>query len=227
MASRSSRSALAPGRLLKFAIACLLLPLCYALLVTTFKVTKATLADDLFWVMAIAGAACWFVVYLMLPRPMWIYVLGHELTHVLWTWLFGGRVKKFKATSKGGAVTITKSNFLISLAPYFFPLYAVLVLVGWLIGNWIWDWRALRVFFHLLLGASYAFHLTLTAHVLGSEQSDLAEHGYFFSWVVIFLGNVTIILLALVGLTDCVSVKVLPGWIWTGMTEWTHWFASR
>lgn len=203
------------------------MPLCYAMLVTAIKVTRATFSDDLFWVMVVAGAACWFVVYLMLPRPMWIYVLGHELTHVLWTWLFGGRVKKFKATSKGGAVTISKSNFLISLAPYFFPLYAVLVLAGWLIGDWLWDWHALRVYFHLLLGASYAFHITLTAHVLGGEQSDLAAHGYFFSLVIIFLGNVTIMILALAGLTDCVSLKALPGWIWTGMTEWTHWFPSH
>ena len=41
--------------------------------------------------------ACWLTIYLLLPKPMWVYVFGHELTHALWTWLFGGRVKKFKA----------------------------------------------------------------------------------------------------------------------------------
>jgi len=29
----------------------------------------------------LAGAACWVVIFLLLPKPMWIYVFGHELTH--------------------------------------------------------------------------------------------------------------------------------------------------
>ena len=37
---------------------------------------------------------------------MWIYVVGHELTHAVWVWLFGGSVKKFKATSNGGHVIV-------------------------------------------------------------------------------------------------------------------------
>ena len=66
------------------------------------------------------GAACWVVIYLLLPKPMWIYVFGHELTHALWVWLFGGSVKKFKVTSDGGHVIVDKTNFLIALSPYFF-----------------------------------------------------------------------------------------------------------
>ena len=83
---------------------------------------------DTVWVPLLAGAACWLVIFLLLPKPMWIYVFGHELTHALWTWLFGGRVKKMKVTSAGGHVVVSKTNFLIALAPYFFPLYAVLVI---------------------------------------------------------------------------------------------------
>ena len=43
----------------------------------------------------LAGAACWVVVYILLPRPTWVYVFGHELTHVIWAWVFEARVKKF------------------------------------------------------------------------------------------------------------------------------------
>ncbi len=32
----------------------------------------------------------------------------------------GGQVKKMKVTSKGGHVVISKTNFVIALAPYFF-----------------------------------------------------------------------------------------------------------
>ena len=91
---------------------------------------RASYGADTVWVPLLAGAACWLVIFLLLPKPMWIYVFGHELTHALWTWLFGGQVKKMKVTSDGGHVVISKTNFLIALAPYFFPLYAVLVIVG-------------------------------------------------------------------------------------------------
>ncbi len=66
----------------------------------------------------------------LLPKPMRVYVFGHELTHAIWTWLFGGRVKRFKATSTGGHVVDHEEQFLITLAPYFFPLYVVLVGTG-------------------------------------------------------------------------------------------------
>lgn len=128
---------------------------------------------------------------------MWVYVFGHELTHVLWTWLLGGRVKKFRASSKGGHVVVTKNNFVIALAPYFFPIYAVLVVLVYLAGDWIWRWRSYLVWFHLLLGASYGFHITLTWHILKSTQSDITDQGYIFSAVVIFLGNACVLLIAI------------------------------
>ena len=74
---------------------------------------------------------------------MWIYVFGHELTHALWTWLFGGQVKKMKVSSSGGHVIISKTNFLIALAPYFFPLYAVIVVGVFALGHLIWNWQRL------------------------------------------------------------------------------------
>src|SRR5438093_4529543 len=98
-------------------------------------VLRASGGADTTWVPALAGAACWVVIYLLLPRPMWIYVFGHELTHALWVWLFGGSVKKFKATSSGGHVVVDKTNFLISLAPYFFPLYAAMVVAFFAVGH--------------------------------------------------------------------------------------------
>ena len=142
------------------------------------------------WVPLLAGAACWLVIYLLLPKPMWIYVFGHELTHALWAWLFGGQLKKLKVSSGGGHVVVSKSNFLIVLAPYFFPLYVALVVAVFALGRWLWDWRSYLVWFHLLVGAAYAFHVTLTWHVLQTRQSDITSQGWVFSSVIIFLGNV-------------------------------------
>ncbi|HZV35562.1 MAG TPA: hypothetical protein VFB72_13395 [Verrucomicrobiae bacterium] len=181
---------------LKMIVAVLLLPVCLGAvkaLYLAFRYSGSGTSTT--WVALGGGAACWIVIYLLLPKPMWVYVLGHEFTHVLWTWLFDGKVKKMKVSSKGGHVIVTKNNFLISLAPYFFPLYAAVVVTVFVLGHLIWNWAAYMVWFHLLLGAAYAFHLTLTWHILKTEQSDITQHGYLFSGVVIFLGNVAVLLL--------------------------------
>jgi hypothetical protein len=197
---------------LKFLLAILLLPVCIGAAQALWRVLRVSGTADTVLVPLLAGAACWVVVFLLLPKPMWLYVVGHELTHAVWTWLFGGRVKKLKATSKGGHVIITKSNFVIALAPYFFPFYAALVVAVFALGHMIWGWSAYRLWLHLALGAAYAFHLTLTWHILQTTQSDITEHGWFFSGVVIFLGNVLVLLLGLPLLTARVDVLTTLGW---------------
>ena len=174
-----------------------LLPVCAGAALALRRVVRASGEADTTWVPFLAGAACWLGIYLLLPKPMWIYVFGHELTHALWTWLMGGRVKKFRASAQGGHVIVNKNNFLIALAPYFFPLYAVLVVPVFVAGHWLWSLAAIYLaWFHLLLGAAYAFHVTLTWHILKRSQSDISEQGYLFSAVIIFLGNVAVLLVA-------------------------------
>ncbi|MEN9572533.1 MAG: hypothetical protein RL514_388 [Verrucomicrobiota bacterium] len=197
---------------LKFILGLLLLPLCAGAVPALVRVVRASGGAVEVWVPLAAGAACWLVVFALLPKPMWIYVVGHELTHVVWSWLFGGKLKKFKATSEGGEVVITKSNFLVALAPYFFPLYAVLVVLGFLLGHLIWGWARWTPLFHLLLGAAYAFHLTLTWEILQTRQSDITSQGYLFSGVVIFLGNVLVLLLALPLLMGQAGLLTVFGW---------------
>jgi hypothetical protein len=196
----------------KTIIAILLLPLCRGAVKALWRVLEYSGDAATTWVAICGGAACWVVIYLMLPKPMWVYVLGHEFTHVLWTWLFGGKVKKFKVSSKGGHVVVTANNFLISLAPYFFPVYAALVVVIFIIGHLIWNWAPYVVWFHLLLGAAYAFHITLTWHILKTQQSDITQHGYLFSAVIIFLGNVSILLLGVPLLARGVGIVTALKW---------------
>lgn len=196
----------------KMIVGILLLPACVGAVPTLGKILGATGKAQTIWVALAGGAACWWGIYLLLPKPMRVYVFGHELTHALWTWLFGGRVKKFKVTAKGGHVVVTKSNFVIALAPYFFPLYAVLVVLVFGIGHLIWGWEPYRVWFHLLLGAAYAFHVTLTFHILKTEQSDITGQGYLFSAVVIFLGNISVLLFGIPLLTARVSLLSVWGW---------------
>ena len=44
-----------------------------------------------------------------------------------------------------------------------------------MVGHLIWNWQHFLVWFHLLLGAAYAFHVTLTATTV--DQTDITGQG--------------------------------------------------
>ena len=210
----------------KLIVGILLLPVCFGGASALARVIGAAGNAHTFWVAILGGAACWLTVFLLLPRPMLVYVFGHELTHALWTWLCGGRVKKFKASAQGGHVILTKTNFLIALAPYFFPLYVVLVILIYVLGHLVWDWQRYVVWFHFFLGAAYAFHLTLTWHILQTRQTDITDQGYLFSVVVIWIGNIVVLLIGIPLLTS--RVKLLDAFAWwlDGTARVFHWLAG-
>lgn len=210
----------------KLIVAILLLPVCIGAGKTLWMVMSRCGGADITLVPILAGAACWVVVYFLLPKPMWFYVFGHELTHALWVWVFGGSVKKFKASSSGGHVVVNKTNFLIALSPYFFPLYAVLVVAVFAVGHLIWNWKNLFVWFHLLVGVAYAFHVTLTAYALKTQQSDITSQGCLFSGVVIFLGNILVLLIGIPLLTAKVDLMTMLGWWFECTGEVIHRFGK-
>ena len=197
---------------LKMLAGVLLLPVCASAVLTLLRVVRHSSSADTFWVAFAGGAASWVALFLLLPKPMWVYVFGHELTHALWVWLFGGRVHRFKVSSKGGEVAVSRTNFLIVLAPYFFPLYAVLIVAGYVVGNLIWGWHPYLLGFHLSLGAAYAFHVTLTGHILRAEQSDVTQQGWIFSAAVVFLGNILVLLLGIPLLAERPPVVTALRW---------------
>jgi hypothetical protein len=203
-------------------VAILLLPVCIGAGQTLWMVMRACGDADITLVPILAGAACWVVIYLLLPKPMWVYVFGHELTHALWVWLFGGSVKNFKATPDGGHVVVSKTNFLIALAPYFFPLYAAIVVALFAVGHLAWNWKNYLVWFHLLVGAAYSFHVTLTSHILKTRQSDITSQGYLFSAVVIFLGNALVLLIGIPLLTARADLLTMLRWWFENTGEVLH-----
>jgi len=212
---------------IKFIIAFLLLPVCAGAARALWLTLCVGGRADEVWMPLLAGAVCWVVIFLLLPKPMWLYVFGHELTHALWVWLFGGQVKKMKVSSAGGQVVVSKTNFIITLAPYFFPLYTFCVITAFAIGHYFWHWWNYLVWFHLLLGAAYAFHVTLTWHALKSRQSDITSQGWFFSMVIIFLGNAGFLLLGLPFLTANVSLLNVLGWWLESTGRLVGWLAHR
>jgi len=127
------------------------------------------------------------------PRLLRVYVFGHELTHAIMAKAMGGKVFDFKATRNGGYVVTDKTNFWIALAPYFWPLYSILVIA---------IYGATSVFYNLgdytaslfaLLGVTWSFHFSFTLWMIPKGQTDLTAHGTFFSLVVIYLLNLILL----------------------------------
>src|ERR1041384_1047212 len=89
-------------------------------------------------------------------------------------------------------------------------------------GHLVLNWKGYLPWFPLLIGAAYAFHITLTAHVLKTQQSDITSQGYLFSAVVIFLGNVLVLLLGLPLLTAKVDLIPMLEWWYRNTGEVIH-----
>ena len=137
----------------------------------------------------LAGGLTYLTAHILFKKPILTYVFGHELTHAFFTMLFGGRVKSFHASDRGGRVTITKSNFIITLAPYFFPLYTFAALIMYWLAV-IANVRAAAGWLVFASGTTYSFHLILTFFFLQTDQNDIKEHGAIFSYPLIYLFNI-------------------------------------
>ena len=192
-----------PTRWVKNIIAVFLLPWCAILTQTFFTAfTRATIHQQLwagaeFWFFTL-GAVLWLIAFFGLPRPVIIYVFGHELTHVLWVWLMGGRVSKFRVSGDGGHIVTNRTNFLIALAPYFFPLYSLLAILVYGTASFFMNIAPYGQLLYAILGITWAFHLTFTCWMIPKNQTDLSDHGTFFSLVFIYLMNLVLLSVLLV-----------------------------
>ena len=180
---------------MKLIFGILLLPFCVAItrtLVSMLQLIQPLSYSSLplsTWGLVV-GFTLWVFLFFCLPRPTRSYVLAHELTHALWGWVMGARVKRMRISRNGGSVTLSKSNFLIALAPYFFPLYTVLVIAGYYILSLFVDLRTYEPFWLGLVGLTWGFHLTFTVETLLQHQPDIRETGRLFSYALIYFMNV-------------------------------------
>src|SRR6185437_2717369 len=138
------------------------------------------------------------IAFFGLPRPILIYVFGHELTHALWVWLMGGRVSRFRVSHDGGHIVTNKNNFIIALAPYFFPIYSILAIAVYGILSFFYDVQPYGRLLYAIIGVTWAFHFTFTCWMIPKNQTDLSDHGTFFSMVIIYLMNLLLLSVMLV-----------------------------
>ncbi len=220
-----------PTRWVKFVIGIFLLPLCAVLTQTFFTVfARATLQQRLwaaeeFWFFSL-GVILWLIAFFGLPRPLLIYVFGHELTHALWALLMGGRVSRFRVGRDGGHIVTDRNNFLIALAPYFFPIYSIIV---------IGVYGGLSLFFNLqgygqllygLIGVTWAFHFTFTCWMIPKKQTDLTDQGTFFSLVIIYLMNLLLLSVMMVLASPQITFAGFGRDLLMNAANFSHWISA-
>ena len=198
----------------KFIVGLVLLPLAWILTETFIQAFAKSLEHGLLATQSFgcfaAGMVLFGVLYLLIPQTVLMvpYVLGHEVTHALWAKLFGGNVADhFHVSQEGGHVLTDRVNTWIILAPYFFPIYSLLVVTLYGAASLAADISAYRWILFLLLGLTLAFHLVFTFLLILKGQPDLHYGGTFFSLTVIYIINLIVIIGLLLITSRQVSLK--------------------
>ncbi len=128
-----------------------------------------------------------------------LYVFGHELTHALAAWAFGGKVLAFHVGESGGHVDLSQTNAFVALAPYCVPLFALAVIAAYRLILWLRPAAGGQSAFLALMGVTLSFHAVKTCEVLWDRrQPDLAAAGgsvFSISWIALANGLVLLALL--------------------------------
>ena len=219
-----------------------LLPLCWAFCRSLVDglVVAAGGGSSMFSVEScslLAGMAAFGFCWMTISHPVRAYVLGHELTHALWGLLFGARPSDVRVSENGGSVKLTKSNVVITLAPYFFPFYTFLVVVAGLITYAFLRPLPFLPLWLFAIGFTWAFHVLFTLETLSQRQPDVKLYGRIFSWSVILIINIALVLVWLASLTplsftevwESLSERTLSAYlgVWEFGREWTLWCVSK
>jgi len=182
------------GRISKFVVGFILVPVVIGISVSFFEcLTNIGVAKDTGSRIFLWGVLAYVILHLFIHKPRYVYTLGHEMTHVLATWLSGGGVKSFNVSKDGGAVETTKTNSFITLSPYFVPTYTLIISFLYFVIPFFISTPNLRNAYFFCAGFSLSLHLIFTAEVLKIKQPDILKTGYLFSMVVIYIINIMLV----------------------------------
>ena len=184
-------------RLLKWILGILFLPTCFVQSYVFYQSLQQLKKFEGDSVCFIYGVLAYFLLHTLLFKPVFPYTLAHEVVHAVAAKAFGGEVKSIKVSEKGGETRTTKSNFVISLAPYFTPLYALLFCLSTFIVVRLFQVQGFRDLFFLFIGFFLTFHVVMTVDFLKTKQPDLLKLGELLSIELIYVVNLLVVILVL------------------------------
>ena len=192
-------------------------PLSRALMQLVFK--TFTMEILLYFLAPIVGVmVVWGVVPGLSGSALTIF--AHESTHMLAALLTFHKPKSMSIQDgQGGSFTyLGKGNWLITIAPYFFPTFPFLWMLG---GLWFeYHGQAFPTWYIISFGFLVGYHIVSNFYQIHSEQTDFKKAGYLFSMMFIPGANILVM--------GYLWVFVLKGWagfpLWQQLTysETTH-----
>lgn len=127
-----------------------------------------------------------------------LYVFAHEMTHALAGLLCLARIHRINVRETGGFVELSKSNLLITLAPYCVPFYLLIALICCALTNAFLPGRMPVEIWSGIFGFFACYHLFYTVDsILSVDQPDILEYGRLFSCWFILTVNLFFAVLAL------------------------------
>ena len=171
-------------RVILFSLAGVPLLLLDGVLLYTFPAPAGRLATREEGWIVLGGAMAYLLVHFFLRKPERFYLWGHEFSHLVLAKLFFRKIHQFHISSRnGGKVVMDRTNVMIDLAPYIFPLYSVGIGIAAMLFRHVSPW----VPDIYLAGASFLFtmHLLFSAEGFLTGQPDLRRSGRLFSAAVV------------------------------------------
>ena len=132
-------------------------------------------------------------VWYLIPKASgsFISILEHEVTHLLFA-LLTFHIPQDITIKRGQGGYFSyfgRGNWLISLAPYFFPTAAVIVMA--LGGFYALLDEPFPIAYWVILGLMTGYHLVSTMDEIHLDQTDFKEAGYLFT--ILFLPGINLI----------------------------------
>jgi len=136
-------------------------------------------------IVAMYGFFAGSVLWLLLGRFLqFFHVLEHETTHLLFGLLFFKKPKAISASDRGGRTELYGGNFIITLAPYFFPTLSFLLLAFFPLLD-----KKFHLAFYAALGFFTGYHLISNFQEFKFSQPDIREAGFVFSPLFCLFGG--------------------------------------
>ena len=189
-------------KLIRFLASFLLIPLILAFVHEGYLFLQANVRFD-----AISELVYGFVAYALLyvialhDRLRFLEHFEHELGHALMGLLFFKRIDELLVNPQEGSNVkmhgTSGSNFLITLAPYFLPVFTLPLLILRL-----FVFTSLLGVVNFLIGVTLAFHYLGLAREFKREQPDIRDSGPVFSLLITVTMNVVFLVVILSAVLD-------------------------
>jgi len=166
-------------RVFLFSLAGIPLLIVDGILLYTFSAPAGRLATGEEGWIILGGVLVYLLVHFFLRKPERLYLWGHEFSHLVLAKIFFRKIHQFHISSRdGGKVVLDRTNVMIDLAPYIFPLYSVGIGIAALVFRHASPWVASFLF---------TMHILFSTEGFMAGQPDLRRSGRVFSAAIVLL----------------------------------------